>query len=70
MMKLLTWLGLVDQRPGQLDTIDLFLAGHSIPALSAAAGQDMIAEQRRIEQRIRAYVLQLEQQIAELQSEY
>lgn len=69
MMKLLTWLGVVDQRPAQLDTVDLFLAGHSIPALSAAAGQNIIAEQRKIEQQIRAYVLQLEAEIAELQSE-
>jgi hypothetical protein len=62
---LLQWLG-APALPAQLDPIDLFLAGHSIPAISAAAGQNTIVEQRRIEDRIRAYVLQLEAEIEAL----
>jgi hypothetical protein len=65
---LLTWLGAPAQ-PAPPDPVDLFLAGHSIPSISAAAGRDIIAEQRRIEGQIRAYVLDLEAQIAELQAE-
>jgi hypothetical protein len=63
---ILTWLG-VEREPAQpLDPVDLFLAGHSIPAISAAAGQDIIREQQRIEGLIRNYVLELEREIAEL----
>lgn len=66
---LLTWLGLVDERPAQLDTIDLFLSGHSIPAVAASQGGDMIHAQRAVEQQIRSYILGLEQQISELQAQ-
>jgi hypothetical protein len=63
---ILHWLG-VPTPIQQLNELDLFLAGHSIPAISAAAGHDIIREQRRIEQLIRDYVLDLERQIADLQ---
>jgi hypothetical protein len=65
---IMQWLGVVE-RPAQLGQVDLFLAGHSIPAISASAGQDMIAEQRRIEAKIRAYIIQLETEISELQGQ-
>ena len=58
----------VAQQPAQLDPIDLFMQGYSIPAISASAGQSMIQEQRRIEQLIRNYVLQLESENADLQA--
>ena len=34
----------VAQQPAQLDPIDLFLAGHSIPAISASAGMECPAK--------------------------
>jgi hypothetical protein len=52
-----------------ISSIDLFLAGHSIPKISAAAGADMIAEQRRIEAELRTYILELEQQVSQLLAE-
>ena len=62
-------LGWADQPAQPLSSIDLFLAGHSIPALSAAAGQDMIERQRQIEAEIRDFIRELQYQIAELQAD-
>ena len=58
----------VAQQPAQLDPIDLFMQGYSIPAISASAGRRSYPGQRQIESEIRAYVLELEQQIADLQA--
>jgi hypothetical protein len=66
--RILRWLGVAEQLT-HLNPIDLFLAGHSIPAISASAGQDIIIEQRRIEQQIRSYILELEREIDALRSE-
>lgn len=76
MMKLLSFLGLVEQpaQPGALDAVALFMHGWSIPRCAAEYGGDMIAEQREVEQQIREYIRaqdadiqQLEAQISELQ---
>lgn len=53
------------------ERLDWFLAGHTIPRISAAmrpgvGGPDLLNEQRRIEATIRTYALQLEAQNAEL----
>jgi hypothetical protein len=64
--QLLVWMGAPPQ-PAQLDAVSLFMNGMSIPQISASQGGDIIAAQRRIEQQIRGYVLELEHQISELQ---
>ena len=56
------------------ERLDWFLAGHTIPRISAAmqpgvGGPELLQEQRRIETTIRTYTLQLEAQNAELRRE-
>jgi hypothetical protein len=62
----------VHHAPSQ--AVDLFLAGHSIPALTAwlhpgVGGPPMIDLQRRMEAEIRTYIGELQDEIRALQEE-
>lgn len=74
MMTLLrNWLGFGQRQhsAGASSTIDMFLSGASIPAVSAAyapgvGGPDLLLAQRAIEQQLRQFIFQLEDEIAEM----
>jgi len=61
------WLGLDEGAP--MDDMSAFLAGYSIPQISAGAGQDIIRRQREIEVTIRQHILELEQYILALEQD-
>ena len=69
MIRLFRLLGWASEPAQPLSSVDLFLAGHSINAISAPAGQGIIQRQREIEQELRSYIYQLECENASLQAQ-
>jgi hypothetical protein len=66
--RILQWLHLRD-RDAAPDSIDRFVNGESIPAISADAGADILREQQRIERAIRDHILNLYDEIASMEAE-